>query len=75
LENLGTEGSILLRSIFKETERGCVDRIHLAQDRNQQVAFELGYKSSVSIKCREFLGQLRNYQLSRKDPAPKGLIS
>jgi len=72
LKNLGTGGSILLRCIFKETESGCVDKIHLAQDRNQLLAGELSYKSSVSIKCREFLGQLRNYQPLRKDPASKG---
>jgi hypothetical protein len=40
--------------------------IHLAQDRNQQLAVELSYISLVSIKCREFLGQLRNYQLFKK---------
>lgn len=72
MKNLGTDESILLRCIFKETERGHENRIHLAQDRNQQMADELSYKSSVSVKCREFLGQLRNYQLLRKDPALKG---
>jgi hypothetical protein len=65
LKNLGTDGSILLRSVS-------VDRIHLAQDRNQQLAVELSYISSVSIKCRKFLSQLRNYQLLKEDPAPKG---
>jgi len=72
LKNLGTDGSVLLRCIFKETERGSADKIHVAQHMNQQLAVELSHKSSVSIKCREFLGQLRNYQLLKKDPAPKG---
>jgi hypothetical protein len=44
----------------------------LVQDRNQQLVVELSYISSVSMKCREFLGQLRNHQLLKKDPAPKG---
>jgi hypothetical protein len=44
----------------------------LAQDRNQQLGVELSYISLVSIKCRKFLSQLRNYQLLKKDPAPKG---
>jgi len=60
----------VLRCSLKK-QKGGADRVHLAQDRNQQLAVELSYISSVSIKCREFLRQLRNHQLLKKDPAPR----
>jgi hypothetical protein len=51
---------------LKEIEWGSVDRIHLNKDRNQQLAVELSYNPLGSIICREFLGQLRNYQLLKE---------
>jgi hypothetical protein len=54
-------------------EIGCdgVDWIQMTQDKVQWQAFvNTGNKSSGSMKGREFLHQLSNYQFFKKDSAP-----
>jgi len=48
VRDLGTEGIILLKMDLKEIWNGSVDRIHMAQDRNQ----------------RQVLANQRNFQLT-----------
>lgn len=33
------------------------------------------HEGESSIKCREFLDQLRNYQIIKKDPAPMNYLA
>jgi hypothetical protein len=57
-----------------------VDWIHLAKDRDNLAGYcEHGNEHSAFVKCREFLGWLRNCQLlkqhsppRRQYPVPKG---
>ena len=50
---------------------GGMDWIELAQDRGKETgACECGNEPTGSIKCGEFLDQLRNGQLLKKDFAP-----
>ena len=50
-----------------------MDRIDVAQDRNKMAGtYECGNEPSGSIKCGEFLDQLRNGQLLKKDSAAWG---
>jgi hypothetical protein len=48
---------------LKETGWESIKRIHLAQNRNQYVDLV----NMGSIKFREFLNKLSNYQLTKKD--------
>jgi hypothetical protein len=50
-------------------EVGCMDRIHLAHDGSVAGCCECGNVPLGSIKHKEFLDQLGNYQLL-KDSAP-----
>lgn len=47
--------------------------VHEAQDR--RVSCEYGKESEVSIKCGEFLEQMSNNQLLKKDFAPWNLFN
>ena len=55
MENLGVDGRIILKWIFKKQEGG-VDWINLAQDRDMVVGSGgHGNKSSGYVKCEVFL--------------------
>ena len=54
---------------FEETTQG-VDRSDLARDRQVAESCEKGDERAGSTKCGEFLDQLRDYQLLKRDSAP-----
>jgi hypothetical protein len=52
---------IILKWFFKKWDGNTMEWIDLAQDRGRwQVHVNYGNESSVSIKCGEYLDQLRN---------------
>ena len=53
LEDLGVDGRLILKRIFKKQDRGSRDCIYLAQDRQFAGACESGDEPSGSTKCGE----------------------
>jgi hypothetical protein len=52
LKDLGVDGRIMLKLIFKMWDRGSMDWIELAQDRGKVAcSFKYGSEPSVSTKC------------------------
>jgi hypothetical protein len=61
VEDLGVDGGIILKWILKKQDGG-VDWTDLAQDRDKLAGSgEHGNESSDSVKCEEFLFELRKY--------------
>ena len=59
MENPDVDGRIILKWIFEKWDRD-MDLIELAQNRNRwRVLGECGNKPTDSIKCEEFVEQLR----------------
>ena len=66
LEGLG-EDRIISNLVFKDIYIGDMDWIYLAQVTDQ---CKHGYESSGSIKCEDFLDELRNYELLKECRGP-----
>jgi hypothetical protein len=71
LEDLGVDGRIILKLVFKNWDGG-MDWIDLAQDKDRWPAgsCEGNNEHLGSIKCGEFLDQLRICYLIKKASAP-----
>jgi hypothetical protein len=69
LEDPGIDGRIILKWIF-ETLDGGINLIGRAQDKDRWRAFVKAGMNFGSIKCGEFLEQLRTCWLLSKDSAP-----
>ena len=67
--DLGVDGRIVLRWIFRNWDVGVMDRIELAQDKNRWRALECGNETSGSIKCGKPLDLLKIGYLRKKDSA------
>jgi len=71
VEDTNVDGRIILKCMFNKPVEGGVDGTDVPQDTEKyRVTANAVMEPSGSIKYREFLEQMKNYQLFRKDSAP-----
>jgi len=71
VEYTSVHGRIILKFMVNRSVEGGVDGNDLAQDTDKyRVTVNAVMEPSGSIKYREFLEEMKNYQLFRKDSVP-----
>ena len=71
MEDTGVDGRIILKFMFNKSVEEGGGGTDLTQDTDKyRVTVNAVMEHTVTIKHREFLEQMKNYQLLRKDSAP-----